>query len=72
MEEIGDILPARQFGEILGIPHIEVIRRIRRGDIQAKKLGWNWVIELAEVAKVRESDWYKRRLAKQRQQTSLS
>lgn len=47
-------------GERIGLPHTEVIRRIRRGDISAEKLGWNWVIPEDEVEKALNSDWYKR------------
>ncbi len=57
---LGSILTARETGERLGLTHIEVIRRIRRGDIKAKKFGWNWVIDAGEVDRVRDSDWYKR------------
>jgi hypothetical protein len=56
------IYSARQAGEALDLPHLEVIRRIRRGDIKAKKLGWNWVVEEEALNQARESDWYKRHL----------
>jgi hypothetical protein len=59
------LFTARQVGEVLDLPHLEVIRRIRRGDIIAKKLGWNWVIEEDAVDKARGSDWYQRHLARQ-------
>lgn len=58
----------REVGEILGLPHLEVIRRIRRGDISAAKIGkngWNWIIQEDAIDTARESDWYKRRLARQ-------
>lgn len=58
------IYSARQAGEVLDLPHLEVIRRIRRGDIEAKKLGWNWVIEEAALEKAKNSDWYKNHLAR--------
>lgn len=67
-----EILPVSQFAEMLNLPHVEVIRRIRRGDIKASKLGWNWVIEATEVEVVKKSDWYKKRIARQAQQASLS
>lgn len=51
---------ASQTGEALGLEHKEVIRRIRRGDIVAKKLGWNWLIEVDEVEAVRTREWYLR------------
>lgn len=56
-----DYLSARQAGERMGIPHKEVIRRIRKGDIEAQKLGgWNWILTSAEVDKAMKSDWYQR------------
>lgn len=58
------IFTPRQVGEELDLPHLEVIRRIRRGDIKAQKLGWNWVIEEDAVEAARKSDWYQRRLAR--------
>ncbi len=57
-------LTARQTGEELGIGHLEVIRRIRRGDIRAKKFGWNWAVPRDEIDRVREADWYRRVMAK--------
>lgn len=54
------VYTARQFGEEVGLEHLEVIRRIRKGDIKATKFGWNWVIKAEEVGAVRKSDWYKR------------
>lgn len=53
-------ITARQVGEQLGLEHLEVIRRIRRKDIKARKFGWNWAIEAEEVNRVKQSDWYKK------------
>ncbi|HUV13118.1 MAG TPA: hypothetical protein VMY18_05710 [Acidobacteriota bacterium] len=58
------ILTARETGERLDLEHLEVIRRIRKGDIKASKLGWNWVVEESEVTRVKDSDWYKRLMAR--------
>lgn len=58
------IYSARQAGKELDLPHQEVIRRIRRGDIEADKMGWNWVITGDAIEKVKQSDWYLRRQAK--------
>jgi len=56
-----DFLSARQAGERMGLPHKEVIRRIRKGDIEAQKLGgWNWVLTEDGVARAMKSDWYRR------------
>lgn len=55
----------KMVGEELDLPHLEVIRRLRKGDIEGKKLGWNWVIEEAAVEKARNSEWYQKRLARQ-------
>ena len=49
---------ASQAGEELNLEHKEVIRRIRRGDIVAQKLGWNWIIEVTEVEAVKAKSWY--------------
>lgn len=55
---------ARKAGIELGIPHLEVIRRIRKGDIQAKKLDWNWIITEEAIEEAKQSDWYLRRQAR--------
>lgn len=57
-------------GEALNLEHKEVIRRIRRGDIVASKLGWNWIIELAEVEKVKDKDWYVKLMAHRAQRVA--
>jgi hypothetical protein len=56
---------ARKAGVILGLPHLEVIRRIRKGDIRAQKLDWNWIVTEDAIEEARQSDWYQRRLARQ-------
>lgn len=58
---------ARQFGEAVDLPHAEIIRRIRRGDIKANKLGWNWVLHEDEVTRVKDTEWYRRVLKRRRQ-----
>lgn len=45
-------------GEKLQLEHKEVIRRIRKGDIVASKLGWNWMISLEEIEAVKQKGWY--------------
>lgn len=57
-------LTAREAGERLGLDHLEVIRRIRRGDIKARKFGWNWAVPSDEIERVREADWYRRVMAR--------
>lgn len=59
------IYSARGAGEKLGIPHLEVIRRIHKGDIRAQKLGWNWVVREDAIEEAKGSDWYKRRIQRQ-------
>jgi hypothetical protein len=54
------IMSARQAGEELDLTHTEVIRRIRKADILARKMGWNWVVTDDEVTAVRNKDWYKK------------
>ena len=64
-------LSAREFADQTDLDHLEVIRRIHKGDIKAKKWGWNWVIPITEVEAVKARDWYKRVMARrQRNQTA--
>lgn len=51
---------ARQVGQLLGLKHQEVIRRIRRKEIKAKKVGWFWIISEAAVEEAKKAPWYKR------------
>ena len=64
------VYSARRVGQILGLPHLEVIRRIRRGDIRAKKLDWNWIITEGAVEEARQSEWYQRRIEKLARQST--
>lgn len=65
------LLSVREVSEMLGLPHLEVNRRIRRGDIQAQKLGgWTWVIKKEDAEAAMKSDWYLKRVAKQAAQTA--
>jgi len=66
------IYSARMVGEMLGLPHQEVIRRIRRNDIRARKLDWNWVITDDAVEEAKQSDWYQRRLARHGEQPAAA
>lgn len=52
------VTTAKAAGEELGLKHIEVIRRIRKGDIEASKFGWSWAIEVEEVERVKQKPWY--------------
>lgn len=54
------LFSARQAGELLGMPHREVIRRINRQQIKATKVGWNWMLKEEWINEVMEADWYKR------------
>lgn len=54
-------ITAREAAEMLGLPHREIIRRIRRKDIKAVKWGgWSWAVELESVEAAKTSDWYLR------------
>lgn len=55
------VYSARQAGRKLGIPHLEVIRRLNRGDIDGQKLDWNWIITEEAIEKAKQSDWWQRR-----------
>jgi hypothetical protein len=54
------VLTAREVGIRMDLPHTEVIRRIRRGDIEASKLGWFWIVEEGDMVTAMQSDWYLR------------
>lgn len=54
------VYSARKAGIALGLPHLEVIRRIRKGDIRANKLDWNWLIMEDAIEEARQSDWYQK------------
>lgn len=54
------VLTAKAVGERMGLPHKEVIRRIRRGDIEANKLGWFWIVTEEDMEIAMNSDWYRR------------
>lgn len=58
---MADLTP-RKAGELLDLTNLEVIRRIRRGQIRARKLdgGWYWLIREEEIQRVRKTEWYKR------------
>lgn len=36
-----------------------VFYRIRRNDIKARRVGWQWLITESEIALVRDLEWYK-------------
>ena len=55
-----EMLNTRAVSEQLDIPQLEVVRRIRKGDIKASKWGWNWAVEAAEIERIRQSKWYKK------------
>lgn len=54
------VVSARKAGEMLGLPHREIIRRIRKGDIKAQKLDWNWLVPLESIDEARNSEWYQK------------
>lgn len=57
------IMSARKAGEMMDLPHKEVIRRIRKKDIKAHKIdgaGWNWVLYEDDVKEAMEAEWYKK------------
>jgi hypothetical protein len=58
------VYSARQAGRKLGLSHLEVIRRLNRGDIDGQKLDWNWIITEEAIQKAKNADWYLRRQAR--------
>ena len=66
-ECMAKFLTARQFGDELGLTHLQVISRLRKRHIRGKKWGWAWAIPIEEVERVKEEEeWYKKLLAKQK------
>lgn len=58
-------LSTKEAAERLGLEQKEVIRRIRRGDIEAEKFpegGWIWTIPESEIARIQKAPWYQRYL----------
>jgi len=58
------VYSARKARVALGIPHLEVIRRIRKGDMNGQKLDWNYIITEEDIEDARQRDWYKKRMAR--------
>lgn len=58
---IDKLYTAKEVALKMGIPRNEVVRRIRRKDIEASKLGdWFWVITEDALEAAMHSDWYLR------------
>lgn len=55
---------AAEVGDLLEMKHLEVIRRIRKGDIIGRKVGWFWVIKGRDIQMAIRSPWYKKRQKK--------
>lgn len=66
------VVTAREAGERLGLEHLEIIRRIRKGDIKAAKFGWFWTIEVGEVERVKNTDWYRRVMERRAREAAAS
>jgi hypothetical protein len=58
--DIEELLTAKQAGEMMALPHKEIIRRIRKNDLKASKLGWVYVLRRRDVKKAMEAEWYQR------------
>lgn len=56
-----DDYSASQAAELLGMSHQEVIRRLRRGDIKGRKVGWFWIISGQQLLIAKNSNWYRNR-----------
>ena len=59
-----EMLNTKAVSEELDMPKLEVVRRIRKGDINAQKWGWNWAVEAAEVERVKNTEWYRKYLSR--------
>lgn len=42
----------REVAKKTGLSYMQVMRRIRSGQIEAKKIDWNWIIPEAEIKKL--------------------
>lgn len=51
---------AKQLAHRMDLPHKEVIRRIRKGDIEASKMGWFWIITEDAANLAMQSEWYQK------------
>lgn len=58
------LLNTKEAAKRLDIDQREVVRRIRRGEIKAKKWGWSWAIVETEIDRVKSTDWYQRLLVR--------
>lgn len=58
-DQMASHMTAKEAGVELNLEHTEVIRRIRKGQIKASKMGWFWLIPVQEVEEVKQSDWWK-------------
>lgn len=43
----------------LGLTKDQMIYRIRQGHIRSEKAGYNYLIPVAEIERVKTQDWYK-------------
>lgn len=67
---MAELLSVAEFAAKTDMKHLEVTRRIRRGQVRAKKVGWVWIIDGREVKRVKEAPWYKAMRARQLQKTT--
>jgi hypothetical protein len=55
---LAEVTTAKEAARRLNLKHSDVIRRINRGDIDAQRLGWFWLVETEEIERVKEKPWY--------------
>jgi len=65
-----DEMTVREAAEELGLTHLEVNRRIHKGQIQARKVGWVWILNRKDVLAVKKAEWYKRVMRRRKAATA--
>lgn len=51
---VGNLRTLKQISDSTGIPIRKIMYRIKNKEIKADKIGWFWVVEEQEIAKLRQ------------------
>jgi hypothetical protein len=57
-----ELMSVAQFVSATGLTHLEVNRRLHKGQINGQKIGYFWAIRTSEVERVKKTGWYKARM----------
>jgi excisionase family DNA binding protein len=52
-------LTVKEVAKELRLSKRMIFYRIRRSDIKARKVGWQWLVKESEVAEVKTLEWYR-------------